>query len=141
MFSRIVVFVQVLHLEQLLTTGGGWQDQVGGLIPGIKVGHSKAELPLQIDVKFINVSPETVQAFSDRLVLVYTGKTRLARNLLQVIQIFTFRAILSSSRDKMVANKEQLLHLSMPSIFHNLIIYLFFVIIIKCFSKNVSKGK
>ena len=26
----------VLQVEQLLTTGGGWQDQVGGILPGVK---------------------------------------------------------------------------------------------------------
>jgi fucokinase len=71
-------------LEQMLTTGGGWQDQVGGLTPGIKIGHSKAELPVRIEVKFLSVDKHTVQSFGDQLVLVYTGKTRLAKNLLQV---------------------------------------------------------
>lgn len=82
--STCIRVLQVLHLEQMLTTGGGWQDQVGGLTPGIKVGHSKAELPLRIDMKFLAIADDTIRAFSDRLVLVYTGKTRLARNLLQV---------------------------------------------------------
>jgi len=76
---------QVLHFEQMLTTGGGWQDQVGGLSPGIKVGHSKAEIPVKIDVTFLKVSDEVIKSFGDQLVLVYTGKTRLARNLLQVV--------------------------------------------------------
>jgi len=69
----------------MLTTGGGWQDQVGGLSPGIKVGHSKAEIPVKVDVTFLKVSDETIRSFGNQLVLVYTGKTRLARNLLQVI--------------------------------------------------------
>uniref|UniRef100_A0A8B9SCV9 Fucose kinase n=1 Tax=Apteryx owenii TaxID=8824 RepID=A0A8B9SCV9_APTOW len=43
----------VLHLEQRLTTGGGWQDQVGGLVPGIKIGRSKAQLPLRVEVEEI----------------------------------------------------------------------------------------
>uniref|UniRef100_A0A8C3EDE7 Fucose kinase n=1 Tax=Corvus moneduloides TaxID=1196302 RepID=A0A8C3EDE7_CORMO len=43
----------VLHLEQRLTTGGGWQDQVGGLVPGIKIGRSKAQLPLRVEVEQI----------------------------------------------------------------------------------------
>jgi len=68
----------------MLTTGGGWQDQVGGLSPGIKVGHSKAEIPLHVDVTFLNVSDKVIKSFGDQLVLIYTGKTRLARNLLQV---------------------------------------------------------
>ena len=68
----------------MLTTGGGWQDQVGGLTGGVKVGHSKACLPLHVMVTWPEISEDTVNNFSDRLVLVYTGKTRLARNLLQV---------------------------------------------------------
>ena len=76
---------QVLHFEQVLTTCGGWQDAVGGLCPGIKVGHSKAEIPVKIDVTFLKVSASVIQLFGDQLVLVYTGKTRLARNLVQVI--------------------------------------------------------
>ncbi|KAB0399791.1 hypothetical protein E2I00_000895 [Balaenoptera physalus] len=73
----------VLHLEQLLTTGGGWQDQVGGLMPGIKVGRSRAQLPLKVEVEEITVPVGFVQKLNDHLLLVYTGKTRLARNLLQ----------------------------------------------------------
>ncbi|XP_040135598.1 L-fucose kinase isoform X4 [Ictidomys tridecemlineatus] len=73
----------VLHLEQVLTTGGGWQDQVGGLMPGIKMGHSRAQLPLKVEVEEITVPEGFVQKLNDHLLLVYTGKTRLARNLLQ----------------------------------------------------------
>ncbi|XP_076989103.1 L-fucose kinase isoform X1 [Tamandua tetradactyla] len=73
----------VLHLEQVLTTGGGWQDQVGGLMPGIKVGRSRAELPLKVEVEEITVPEGFIQRLNDHLLLVYTGKTRLARNLLQ----------------------------------------------------------
>uniref|UniRef100_A0A670KG69 Fucose kinase n=1 Tax=Podarcis muralis TaxID=64176 RepID=A0A670KG69_PODMU len=43
----------VLHLEQVLTTGGGWQDQVGGLVPGLKIGRSKPQLPLKVEVEQI----------------------------------------------------------------------------------------
>ncbi|XP_066860813.1 L-fucose kinase isoform X4 [Anser cygnoides] len=73
----------VLHLEQRLTTGGGWQDQVGGLVPGIKIGRSKAQLPLRVEVEEIPVPEGFARTLSDHLLLVYTGKTRLARNLLQ----------------------------------------------------------
>uniref|UniRef100_G3SYL4 L-fucose kinase n=1 Tax=Loxodonta africana TaxID=9785 RepID=G3SYL4_LOXAF len=73
----------VLHLEQVLTTGGGWQDQVGGLMPGIKMGRSRAQLPLKVEVEEITVPEGFVQKLNDHLLLVYTGKTRLARNLLQ----------------------------------------------------------
>ncbi|XP_074055473.1 L-fucose kinase isoform X2 [Macrotis lagotis] len=73
----------VLLLEQMLTTGGGWQDQVGGLVPGIKMGRSRAQLPLKVDVEEISVSADFLQTLNQHLLLVYTGKTRLARNLLQ----------------------------------------------------------
>ena len=71
----------------MLTTGGGWQDQVGGLCPGIKAGSSKNELPLQIGVQHINCSEEFLKTLDKHLLVVFTGKTRLARNMLQVISL------------------------------------------------------
>ncbi|XP_053126958.1 L-fucose kinase isoform X2 [Hemicordylus capensis] len=73
----------VLHLEQVLTTGGGWQDQVGGLVPGLKVGRSEAQLPLKVEVEQIRLPESFRHTLDQHLLLVYTGKTRLARNLLQ----------------------------------------------------------
>uniref|UniRef100_A0A3Q0SS81 Fucose kinase n=1 Tax=Amphilophus citrinellus TaxID=61819 RepID=A0A3Q0SS81_AMPCI len=72
----------VLYLEQILTTGG-WQDQVGGLVGGVKVGRSKASLPLQVEVESLSLPEEFLVTLEQHLQLVYTGKTRLARNLLQ----------------------------------------------------------
>uniref|UniRef100_A0A3B4ERP8 L-fucose kinase n=1 Tax=Pundamilia nyererei TaxID=303518 RepID=A0A3B4ERP8_9CICH len=72
----------VLYLEQILTTGG-WQDQVGGLVGGVKVGRSRASLPLQVQVERLSLPEEFSLALEQHLLLVYTGKTRLARNLLQ----------------------------------------------------------
>lgn len=73
----------VLHLEQLLTTGGGWQDQIGGIFPGVKLSSTVKGLPLKISVEEISVSDEIITKFNKHFVLVYTGTTRLARNLLQ----------------------------------------------------------
>lgn len=53
-------------------------------MPGIKVGRSRAQLPLKVEVEEIIVPEGFVQKINDHLLLVYTGKTRLARNLLQV---------------------------------------------------------
>ena len=49
-FSRCT---QVLIIEQMLTTGGGWQDQVNGLHPGgIKRGRSaQSEADLRVEVR------------------------------------------------------------------------------------------
>ncbi|XP_047135189.1 L-fucose kinase isoform X1 [Hydra vulgaris] len=73
----------VLYLEQMLTTGGGWQDQVGGLYPSVKVGSSKCELPLQVKVEEVNTPAGFLKKLEKHLLVVFTGKTRLARNLLQ----------------------------------------------------------
>ncbi|KAI5614886.1 L-fucose kinase [Silurus asotus] len=73
----------VLHLEQILTTGGGWQDQVGGLVGGVKMARSHAMLPLRVDVEQLVLPSDFLNALQERLQLIYTGKTRLARNLLQ----------------------------------------------------------
>ncbi|GAB1609418.1 L-fucose kinase-like [Argonauta hians] len=73
----------VLYLEQLMTTGGGWQDQAGGLLGGITLGSSDAKIPLHINYQHVGISAEVMESFNQRLVLIYSGKTRLARNLLQ----------------------------------------------------------
>ena len=73
---------QVLQVEQMLTTGGGWQDQIGGLVPGVKCVESRPGLrphPVvhQLD-PFLFQDPESLACFT----LFYTGITRLARSIL-----------------------------------------------------------
>lgn len=67
----------------MLTTGGGWQDQAGGILPGIKRCSSAPSLPLSVSIEVLPLSRPFLAALSSHLQLVYTGKTRLARNLLQ----------------------------------------------------------
>ncbi|XP_067853740.1 L-fucose kinase [Heptranchias perlo] len=99
----------VLHLEQMLTTGGGWQDQVGGLVPGIKIGRSKPQLPLRVDIERIPVTDEFVKTLNEHLLLVYTGKTRLARNLLQDVLRNWYARLPSivENADALVRNAEE----------------------------------
>ncbi|NXJ83259.1 FUK kinase, partial [Trogon melanurus] len=99
----------VLHLEQRLTTGGGWQDQVGGLVPGIKIGRSKARLPLRVEVEKVLVPDGFTQTLNDHLLLVYTGKTRLARNLLQDVVRNWYARLPSAvqNADALVSNAEE----------------------------------
>jgi len=74
----------VLLLEQLLTCGGGWQDQIGGLVGGLKLGTSKAnEFPVSAQVQRITMERSTIEKLDSRLILVFTGQTRLAKNILQ----------------------------------------------------------
>ena len=74
----------VLMTEQLLTTGGGWQDNIGGLVGGLKLGTSDAGiLPLQTNVQRIDVPPAMIDKLNQRLVLTFSGQPRLAKNILQ----------------------------------------------------------
>lgn len=79
------LFDEVLCLEQMLTTGGGWQDQVGGLTGGIKLVTSAPGLPQRITVAPVTLAPPTQAELAQRLCLVYTGQQRLAKNLLRNI--------------------------------------------------------
>lgn len=57
-----VVLFQVLHLEQLLTTGGGWQDQCGGLYGGAKKSSSETGLPVKISTQKIGIERESMNS-------------------------------------------------------------------------------
>lgn len=51
---------------------------------GVKVGRSRPSLPLKVEVERLSPSKDFLLSLEEHLLLVYTGKTRLARNLLQV---------------------------------------------------------
>lgn len=79
------LYNRVLCMEQLMSTGGGWQDQVGGLAPGIKMVTSRAGLKQEVQCTALNISEETVAELNARFCLIYTGQRRLARNLLREV--------------------------------------------------------
>ena len=79
------VFARVLMLEQIMGTGGGWQDQAGGYIRGIKILTTKASPKQTITSTQISVSEKTLAELSDRFCLIFTGQRRLARNLLREV--------------------------------------------------------
>ena len=76
---------RTLALEQLLTTGGGWQDQYGGALPGIKLlqtseGYDQRPLVSWLPQQ-IFTSPDHRQCH----LLYYTGITRTAKGILAEI--------------------------------------------------------
>ncbi|KAF6153671.1 hypothetical protein GIB67_000904 [Kingdonia uniflora] len=75
----------VLVLEQIMGTGGGWQDQIGGLYPGIKFTASVPGFSLRLQVIPLVVSPQLVSELEKRLILVFTGQVRLANQVLQKV--------------------------------------------------------
>ena len=64
----------VLVIEQMLGVGGGWQDQVGGLVGGIKRAYSPPGLPLRVEYENVPTSKTTRQMLENHLLLIYTGK-------------------------------------------------------------------
>ena len=77
------LYAHVLAMEQIMSTGGGWQDQVGGITSGLKYITSMPGLQQQLQVAHIELSPQTKKELDERFVLIYTGQRRLARNLLR----------------------------------------------------------
>lgn len=77
------IYAIVLAMEQIMSTGGGWQDQVGGLTPGIKFITTKPGIHQQIHVEQVKIPEETAKELQERFALIYTGQRRLARNLLR----------------------------------------------------------
>ncbi|XP_048132402.1 bifunctional fucokinase/fucose pyrophosphorylase isoform X4 [Rhodamnia argentea] len=75
----------VLVLEQIMGTGGGWQDQIGGLYPGIKFTTSFPGVPLQLQVVPLLASSQLISELQQRLLVVFTGQVRLAHHVLQKV--------------------------------------------------------
>lgn len=84
-WDTVELFRQVLAIEQLLTTGGGWQDQAGALFPGIKLIETQPGLAQTPSVRFLPDQLVARAAASRRWMLYYTGITRLAKNILAEI--------------------------------------------------------
>ena len=77
------VYESVLCMEQIMSTGGGWQDQVGGLTSGIKLIVTEPGMAQNIEVTPVCVPKAAMAELQERFALIYTGQRRLARNLLR----------------------------------------------------------
>lgn len=76
---------RTLLLEQLLTTGGGWQDQFGGLLPGVKLLQTERGLAQAPDVRYLPGDLFTQSDYKACHLLYYTGITRTAKSILTEI--------------------------------------------------------
>ena len=76
---------RTLVLEQLLTTGGGWQDQFGGILQGVKLLRTKRGFEQSPSVHWLPTDVFTQTEFSPCHLLYYTGITRTAKNILSEI--------------------------------------------------------
>ena len=73
-----------LALEREMRTGGGWQDQMGALLPGVKLLTSRPGA--RQNVAWKRLGPAAERAFAKYLdshaLLYFTGQKRMARNVL-----------------------------------------------------------
>ena len=76
---------RTLALEQMLTTGGGWQDQYGGVIPGLKLLSTERGWVQTPDIRWLPDYIFTKPEYRDSMLLYYTGITRVAKNILSEI--------------------------------------------------------
>lgn len=76
---------RTLVLEQLLTTGGGWQDQFGGILQGVKLLQTTAGFNQDPVVRWLPDSLYTRPEYQCCHLLYYTGITRTAKKLLAEI--------------------------------------------------------
>jgi fucokinase len=79
------LFNSVLQLEQELTTGGGWQDQIGGTVPGVKMITTEAGLIPDPRIQFVDADALDPRKNQGQTLLYYTGMRRLAKNILRNI--------------------------------------------------------
>jgi fucokinase len=74
---------QTLLLEQRLSTGGGWQDQVGGIVGGVKSTLTAPGVPQRPAIERLDLTDAQYDALEQRLVVYYSGQQRLARDILR----------------------------------------------------------
>ncbi len=84
-WDRDILSSRTLALEQMLTTGGGWQDQAGAIFRGLKLVETTPGLAQKPRVRWL---PHHLfePAYANTLMLLYyTGVTRLAKGILHEI--------------------------------------------------------
>lgn len=81
-WDKHAIAYRTLILEQMLTTGGGWQDQFGGIFDGVKLLETGAGIMQNPGIKWLPdqlfSNPET----REMQLLYYTGVTRVAHDIL-----------------------------------------------------------
>jgi galactokinase/mevalonate kinase-like predicted kinase len=79
------LFHTVLRLEQEMTTGGGWQDQIGGAVEGVKMITTEKGLVPDPLIRFFPTDLLDPAVNGGRTLLYYTGLRRLAKNILHEV--------------------------------------------------------
>jgi galactokinase/mevalonate kinase-like predicted kinase len=78
--DRLVALTSVL--EQRMNTGGGWQDQVGGIVPGVKLLRTSPGPDQAVSLSWTSLDLAPGSPFAGRVLFYYTGLQRMARGIL-----------------------------------------------------------
>lgn len=84
-WDKTEVGCRTLVLEQLLTTGGGWQDQFGGILRGVKMLQTERGFDQAPTVRWLPTDIYTQPGYAACHLLYYTGITRTAKTILAEI--------------------------------------------------------
>ena len=88
---------RTLVLEQLLTTGGGWQDQFGGVLGGVKLLQTQSGFEQNPVVRWLPSDIYNSPEYRPCHLLYYTGITRTAKQILAEI----VRRMFLNNRDEL----------------------------------------
>ncbi len=81
-WSEHAIGTRVLAVEQMLTSGGGWQDQFGGLLRGLKLLQTAPGFDQQPTTRWLPGHLFEAPEHRARCLLYYTGITRVAHSIL-----------------------------------------------------------
>ena len=89
--ARLIRLTSIL--EQRMCTGGGWQDQIGGLLPGVKLIETEPGYDQTPVCRPLPLAEAGARPLADRCLLYFTGQKRMARNILNnVVDRYVSRA-------------------------------------------------
>jgi galactokinase/mevalonate kinase-like predicted kinase len=84
-WDKTVLFLRTLAVEQMVTTGGGWQDQAGGIFHGIKSVETASGLGQRPTLRWLPEDLFGSEHANRTILLYYTGLTRLAKGILHEV--------------------------------------------------------
>lgn len=83
--SRDEVIERTSATEQMIATRGGWQDQVGGIVPGFKFATTEPGARQRPVVHAVDMPRAFEAELHSRSVLLFTGVRRMARGILETV--------------------------------------------------------
>jgi galactokinase/mevalonate kinase-like predicted kinase len=96
------VMGRTLAVEQMVTTGGGWQDQAGGALRGLKLLETARGPAQDLTVRWLPEHLFEEGCARGTILLYYTGVTRMAKGILQEI----VRGMFLNAGDRLAILKE-----------------------------------